>query len=273
MSKPPKINPFLIRNNPKQWEEYAYDILNEIESLDRDFELETVISKPKLMSEPKNIYQALLEQLPEMDPDWRVFFDANLPLIKDIVNQIPLDEKVYPPPEQVFRFATTPLKSQRVLIFGQDPYHGQGQACGLAFSVNEGVRLPPSLVNIFKELYSDLGIASTSGDLSTWASRGVLLLNTSLTVVEGQANSHAALWQPFTQKLVKFLSEELLELVVVCWGNSAIRAARIFKTQPKLTSPHPSPFSAHTGFFGSKPFSQVNAILKQQGHFPINWRT
>ena len=187
-------------------------------------------------------------------------------------------ETVFPPRGDWFAaLELTPPERVRAVILGQDPYHGPGQAMGLAFSVPRGVQLPPSLRNIYKELESDLHCpAPEDGDLTFWAEQGVLLLNTVLTVAEGRANSHARLgWQRFTDELIGALARLPQPIAFVLWGAQAQQKAAL--AQPSagprlvLTAPHPSPLSAHRGFFGSKPFSQVNAFLRAQGEAEIRW--
>ncbi len=177
----------------------------------------------------------------------------------------------------------TPLDAVKVVILGQDPYHGPGQAHGLCFSVPEGVKLPPSLRNIYKEMADDLGIAPPiSGDLSGWAKQGVLLLNNTLTVEEGQAGSHAGKgWEAITDAVVAAVAERDAPAVFILWGGHAQgKAARIVqlaegspgaKRHLILKSPHPSPLSAHRGFFGSKPFSRTNAFLRSEGLGAVDW--
>ena len=187
---------------------------------------------------------------------------------------------IYPPRGQRLRaLELTPLDQVKVVILGQDPYHGPGQAHGLCFSVPEGVRVPPSLANIYKELRDDLGVAiPPHGNLEQWARQGVLLLNTSLTVEAGRAGSHAGKgWEAITDAAVAAVAAREAPSVFVLWGNHArTKAARIAELGPGtrhlvLTSPHPSPLSAHAGFFGSKPFSKANAFLEAQGRRPIDW--
>lgn len=185
---------------------------------------------------------------------------------------------VYPPREQVFAaLELTPPEQVRVVILGQDPYHEPGQAHGLAFSVPEGVRVPPSLVNIYKERQNDLGIPpSTDGDLTRWARQGVLLLNTVLTVERGRANSHRDLgWQGFTDHLVEQLALLPQPMAFLLWGAQAQRKATVAAASPYprliLQAPHPSPLSAYRGFFGSRPFSQINAFLREYGEKEILW--
>lgn len=183
---------------------------------------------------------------------------------------------VYPHPSNIFRaFDLCPFEKTKVVILGQDPYHGPGQANGLCFAVNPGVPAPPSLQNIFKELETDLGHAvSRDTDLSRWAEQGVLLLNATLTVRAGQANSHAGKgWEQLTDAVVKKLAEEREHLVFILWGNYARKkGAHIDRARHLvIESAHPSPLSAHAGFFGSKPFSKANAYLEANGKVPIAW--
>ena len=183
-------------------------------------------------------------------------------------------EIVYPPKGYVFNaFKLTPLSDVRVVILGQDPYHGAGQAMGLAFSVPDGTALPPSLRNIYKELHNDLGIKRTSGCLMDIAKQGVLFLNASLTVRESQPNSHSTFgWHTFTDNVIKYLNQKESQVIFVLWGNFAKNKAS-FITNPVhkiLTSAHPSPLSAHA-FLGNKHFSKINALLAQYGHPPIDW--
>lgn len=183
---------------------------------------------------------------------------------------------VYPPGNLIFNaYDTTPFDDVRVVILGQDPYHGPGQAHGLCFSVPEGVPNPPSLQNIFKEMADDLGIpAPRSGDLSHWAKQGVLLLNTTLTVRQGTPFSHVGRgWEEFTDATIRKLSEQREGLVFVLWGSHAQKKLPLIDTRKHLVirSAHPSPLSAYRGFFGSKPFSKINAWLKSKGGAEIEW--
>lgn len=184
---------------------------------------------------------------------------------------------IYPPRERVFAaFDLTPFDAVQVIILGQDPYHGEGQAQGLAFSVGAGVRLPPSLRNIFKEYVQDLDLPMPqSGDLSSWAERGILLLNTVLTVEDGRPASHAKRgWEKLTACAVKALAEKRQHLAFILWGDKAQAQAQYIDPKRHLivSSPHPSPLSAHRGFFGSRPFSQVNNYRKALGMPAIDWR-
>jgi uracil-DNA glycosylase len=183
---------------------------------------------------------------------------------------------VYPNPKHVFRaFEETPFEKVKVVILGQDPYHGEGQANGLCFAVNPGVRPPPSLQNIFKELESDLGRpVERDPDLSRWAKQGVLLLNATLTVNARTPGSHQGRgWERFTDAVIQRLNDEREHLVFILWGNYAKqKGAHIDRSKHcVIESAHPSPFSAHSGFFGSKPFSKANAYLIQHGGTPIEW--
>ncbi|MBN8846169.1 MAG: uracil-DNA glycosylase [Sphingomonadales bacterium] len=188
---------------------------------------------------------------------------------------------IYPRPRDWFAaLDATPPQDVRVVILGQDPYHGPGQAHGLCFSVQPGVRTPPSLVNIYKEMNSDLGIApARHGYLKHWAAQGVLLLNNCLTVEAGLAASHQGKgWEKFTDAAVASVAADPAPKVFILWGSHAQRkAANVPGLGPDgphliLRAPHPSPLSAHNGFFGSKPFSQTNAFLEAQGRGPIDWR-
>lgn len=185
---------------------------------------------------------------------------------------------VYPPEHEVFSaFALTPPERVRVVILGQDPYHEPGQANGLAFSVRTGVKLPPSLVNIYKERQNDLGIPpSANGDLTHWARQGVFLLNAVLTVEQGKANSHKGFgWQEFTDRVVESIAGLPQPIAFVLWGAQAQKKAAAAAASPYprliLQAPHPSPLSAYRGFFGSRPFSQINDFLAAHGENAIDW--
>lgn len=184
--------------------------------------------------------------------------------------------KVYPPAGKIFSaFDTTPFESVKVVIIGQDPYHGPGQANGLCFSVNPGIDIPPSLRNIFQEIHTDTGNpVPGSGDLSRWAAQGVLLLNASLTVREHQPKSHAGLgWETFTDAAVHALAENREGIVFLLWGSDAIRKGAFIDRSRHLvlTAPHPSPLSAYRGFFGCRHFSKANEYLTAHGKTPVNW--
>jgi uracil-DNA glycosylase len=196
--------------------------------------------------------------------------------LTDFVKKEYLSGTVYPLPKDIFRaFELCPFDKVKVVILGQDPYINQGEAIGLSFAVNEGVRLPPSLRNIFKEIEEDLGTKpNQSGDLSRWAKQGVLLLNATLTVRAKSSNSHQGKgWEKFTDAVIKVLSEERENLVFILWGNYAKqKGAHIDRSKHcVIESTHPSPFSAHNGFFGSKPFSKTNEYLRNHKIEPIDW--
>ena len=195
--------------------------------------------------------------------------------IKDIVRSEYNNKIIYPPANRVFyAFRETSYKDTRVVILGQDPYHGEGEAHGLSFSVREGVKMPPSLLNIFKELESDLGIKRTKTDLTDWAENGVLLLNSIMTVVKDSPLSHKDKgWEIFTDRLIELLGEREEPLVFIFWGSYARSKKNLIKNKKHLIieSVHPSPLSAHRGFFGSKPFSKTNEFLSKNNIEPINW--
>lgn len=184
---------------------------------------------------------------------------------------------IYPIKNNIFNaLKLTPYSNVKVVIVGQDPYHGEGEAHGLSFSVQKGIKLPPSLQNIYKEIYDDLGIIEPNcGDLTKWAEEGVLLLNSSLTVEKDKANSHQNIgWSNFTDYIIKVLNQKEEPVVFILWGNFA-KSKRKFITNKHhliLTSTHPSPFSAHNGFFGSHLFSKTNEFLDKNGLDPINWQ-
>lgn len=184
---------------------------------------------------------------------------------------------IYPAAEHWFAaYDTTPFAAVKVVILGQDPYHGPGQAHGLCFSVPPGVAIPPSLVNIYRELESDLGIPpARHGCLTHWAEQGVLLLNTTLTVERGRAASHhGSGWERFTDRTIAALDAHREGIVFILWGSHAQKKGAFIDTRKHLVikSPHPSPLSAHRGFFGSRPFSRANAWLVAHGQSPIDWR-
>ncbi len=184
---------------------------------------------------------------------------------------------IYPTQNNIFNaLKLTPYSNTKVVIVGQDPYHGENQAHGLSFSVQKGVQLPPSLKNIYKEIYDDLGIEEPNcGDLTKWAKEGVLLLNSSLTVIKDMPNSHQNIgWSNLTDYIIKVLNQKEEPVVFILWGNFA-KSKKQFITNKKhliLESTHPSPFSASSGFFGSHPFSKTNAFLDAHGLEPINWQ-
>ncbi len=183
---------------------------------------------------------------------------------------------IYPPTEEIFSaFNYTPFSELKVVIMGQDPYHGAGQSHGLAFSVKEGIKIPPSLRNIFKELYSDVGMEiPTSGYLESWAKNGVLLLNATLTVKANNAGSHQKKgWETFTNEAIKIISEKKENVVFLLWGKYAQSKENLINQEKHyiLKAVHPSPLSAYGGFFGCKHFSKTNKILKQNNISSINW--
>ena len=189
-------------------------------------------------------------------------------------------KQIFPPRGQrLAALALTPLEAVRCVILGQDPYHGEGQAHGLAFSVQDGVKVPPSLVNIYKELESDLGLPRpATGNLAKWAQQGVLLLNNTLTVESGLAGSHAGRgWDAITDAAVAAVAERDVPTVFILWGSHAKKKASRIPALSRnsahlvLSSAHPSPLSAHNGFFGSRPFSQANAFLEANGRGAIDW--
>ena len=187
-------------------------------------------------------------------------------------------KKIYPDMYDIFNaLKLTAYQDVKCVILGQDPYHGEGQAHGLSFSVRKGIQPPPSLVNIFKEIYDDLGIDNrgTHGELTAWAKQGVLLLNAALTVRAGQANSHRGMgWEQVTDSIIRLLNQRAQPVVFILWGGNA-RAKASLITAPQhliLQCPHPSPLSAYHGFFGCKHFSKTNAFLQQNNMTPIDWR-
>ena len=205
--------------------------------------------------------------------------EFNKPYFTKIRNYIREEYKVktiYPPAKDIFRaFDSTPFDKVKVVIIGQDPYHGEGQAHGLCFSVNDNTDIPPSLRNIFKEIEEDLGIPlPTTGNLQNWANQGVLLLNNVLTVEKGKAHSHKGVgWEEFTAKAIQKLSSDRHGLVFLLWGNSAQEKETLIDLDRHLVlkSVHPSPLSAYNGFFGCKHFSQTNKYLEVTNKKPIDW--
>lgn len=216
-----------------------------------------------------------------IEPSWKNVLEGEFdkPYFKELTDFVKSEygkETVYPAPNDIFRaFELCPFESVKVVILGQDPYHAVGQANGLSFAVNEGVRLPPSLRNMYQEIENDLGAKpNPSGDLSRWARQGVLLLNATLTVRASSPGSHQKQgWELFTDAVIRVLSEKRDGLVFILWGNYAkAKGAHIDRdTHHVIESPHPSPFSAHNGFFGSKPFSKTNTYMKERGVTPIDW--
>lgn len=219
----------------------------------------------------------------DLDPSWKPFLEEEFkkPYMKDLLSFLNLERKkgkvIYPLEENILEaFRLTPFKSVKVVIIGQDPYHGKDQAHGLAFSVQKGVKIPPSLVNIFKELKDDLGLdIPKDGLLKSWAQQGVLLLNTVLTVEEGLAGSHHKKgWEQFTDKVIEVLNTEKKNIVYILWGSPAQKKASHVNPINNLIlkSVHPSPLSVYRGFIGSKPFSTTNSYLIKHGISEINWK-
>ena len=219
----------------------------------------------------------------ELHPSWQQVLGEELqqPYMQELRNFLRAEKQagkeIYPPSPLIFNaFNHTPFDQVRVVIIGQDPYHGPGQAMGLSFSVPQGVKVPPSLVNIYKELGTDLGLQmSGSGDLTPWADRGVLLLNATLTVEAGKAGSHQKKgWEQFTDAAIQALNEQREGLVFVLWGSYAQKKGRVIDSERHLVlkSAHPSPLSAYRGFFGSRQFSQINQYLSANGQAAIEWQ-
>ncbi len=217
----------------------------------------------------------------KIEPSWheRLASQWEMPYFKqltDFVREQYRTHTVFPPGSKIFAaFDACPFDKVKVVILGQDPYHDVGQANGLCFSVNPGIPMPPSLVNIFKEIRDDIGTEMpATGDLSRWAHQGVLLLNATLTVEAHRAGSHQGKgWEEFTDEVIMRLANDREGIVFLLWGAYAIKkGAFIDRTRHLvLTSPHPSPLSAHRGFFGNKHFSRANAYLVERGQSPIEW--
>ena len=195
--------------------------------------------------------------------------------IKEFIKEERLIKTIYPSANDLFNaFKLTDFKDIKVVILGQDPYHGEKEAMGLSFSVRRGVRTPPSLRNIFKELKDDLNITRTDTDLSDWAKQGVFLLNTVLTVEKDKANSHKEIgWEIFTDYVISQIDEKLDNVVFILWGRQARDKKKIMSNKNNyiIESAHPSPLSAYHGFFGSKPFSKTNNYLEEHNKKKINW--
>lgn len=218
----------------------------------------------------------------QLDESWKAVLQSEFE--RDYMRQLReflLAEKqagrtVYPPGSEIFAaLDSTPFDQTRVVILGQDPYHGPNQAQGLCFSVRQGVAVPPSLRNIYKELAADLNVPIPAhGDLGAWAKQGVLLLNAVLTVRAGEANSHQGKgWEIFTDRVIASLNEQRQHLVFILWGSYAQKKGSMIDQNRHfvIRSPHPSPLSAHRGFFGSQPFSRCNEYLRKTGQQEINW--
>ena len=221
--------------------------------------------------------------MPPITNDWQQPLEVEFkkPYYKDLYKKV-LEEyrsrQIFPNPDDIFNaFHLTPLKDVKVVILGQDPYHNDGQAHGLCFSVKPDVEVPPSLVNIYKELQDDLGCyIPNNGYLVKWAEQGVLLLNTVLTVRAHQANSHQNIgWEEFTDAVIRIVDKQEQPIVFLLWGRPAPMKKKLLTPNPNhliLEAPHPSPLSAYRGFFGCKHFSQTNAFLEAHGAAPIDWQ-
>lgn len=220
-------------------------------------------------------------RIPDIEEGWQEvladeFANPYMAELKEFLVRDAESHRIYPPPGDVFNaLSLTPFEMTRVVILGQDPYHGPGQAHGLCFSVPEGIDPPPSLKNMFKEIHSSLGVdVPASGDLTPWACQGVLLLNTTLTVRHKSPASHAGQgWETFTDAVIRALNDRRAGVVFMLWGSHARRkAAMIDRTRHfVLEAPHPSPLSAHRGFFGCNHFAICNDLLTSQGLDPIDW--
>ncbi|PPF76105.1 uracil-DNA glycosylase [Pseudoclavibacter sp. Z016] len=220
-----------------------------------------------------------LGDLHRLDPGWARALEPATGRLEEIAERLKLEEDAgrgfLPAPEHILRAFEAPLDDVRVLIVGQDPYPTPGHPIGLSFATDRHVRpLPRSLANIYRELHDDLGIeAATTGDLSRWSAQGVLLLNRVLTVGAGTAGSHRAFgWQSVTDLAIEALVARQRPLVAILWGKDAQALAPLLGETPTLVSAHPSPLSASRGFFGSRPFSRTNELLRQQGADPVDWR-
>lgn len=220
--------------------------------------------------------------MPPISNDWAKYLQSEYkkPYYKDLyfkINEEYRTKKIFPPADDIFNaFHLTPLANVKAVILGQDPYHNDGQAHGLCFSVKPPVEPPPSLINIYQELHDDLGCyIPNHGYLNKWAEQGVLMLNTVLTVQAHRANSHRGIgWEEFTDAAIRILNEQDRPIVFLLWGRPAQMKAKMLNNPNHLIlkAPHPSPLSAYRGFFGSRPFSQTNNFLKEHGVEPIDWQ-
>ena len=217
----------------------------------------------------------------KIEPSWKAALEEEFdkPYFIELIKQVResyLNKTVYPPPKFIFNaFELCPFAQVKVVVLGQDPYHGIGQAHGLAFSVPDGIKVPPSLQNIYKEIKDNLGVEMpTSGNLERWAKQGVLLLNATLTVEENNAGSHQGLgWEIFTDSVIKTISDQKKHVAFLLWGRYAQAKENLIDVSKHLVlkAPHPSPFSAHSGFFGCKHFSKTNEYMKLNEVKPIEW--
>lgn len=226
----------------------------------------------------------LSTQINNLKTNWKPLLqEINAPLIPKLDTFLAEEKRVfskhlacYPPEEMMLNaFNHFDVEGTRVVILGQDPYIREGQAMGLSFSVPDETKLPPSLKNIYSEMESDLGgMLRTGGNLTDWVDQGVMLLNTALTVREGESNSHASEWQPFTDNVIKVISDRCDHVVFLLWGKPAQRKEKLIDSEKHcvIKSSHPSPLSAYRGFFGSKPFSRTNEALVEFGYEPIRWK-
>lgn len=219
----------------------------------------------------------------KIEPGWAKILEQEFdkPYFVDIVNFLKAEKSagkiIYPPGPEIFNaFALTSFDNVKAVLLGQDPYHGAGQAHGLCFSVRKGITVPPSLVNIYKELKADLDIDPPGhGFLEQWAQRGLLMLNASLTVEAGKPMSHSKIgWEQFTDAVIRTVSDKKEGVIFILWGKFAQQKETLIDTSKHfvLKAAHPSPFSATAGFFGSRPFSRTNKLLQEQGKEPINWQ-
>ncbi len=227
------------------------------------------LTPPKLVKKVKIEDSWYLQLKKEFDKDYWI-------KLSDLTRKNYRSKTIFPKPALLFNaFNSTPFEKIKIVIIGQDPYHGEGQANGLSFSVNSGIKIPPSLLNIYKELQEDLNIpVAKSGNLQAWADQGVLMLNSVLTVEKDKPNSHKDIgWEFFTERCIELISSKLDNVVFILWGKQAQALSKNIDNKKHLilTSVHPSPLSAHRGFFGSKPFSTANNYLKENGRKPINW--
>ncbi|WP_213021007.1 uracil-DNA glycosylase [Siminovitchia terrae] len=217
-----------------------------------------------------------------LDNDWAPLLEEEFQKpyylsLREFLKKEYMEESVYPSMHDIFNaLKFTPFHKVKVVLLGQDPYHGHGQAHGLSFSVKPGVKTPPSLKNIFKELQEDVGCRiPNNGCLEKWANEGILLLNTVLTVRAGEAHSHRGKgWETFTDKVISLVNERETPVIFILWGKPAQEKIRLIDTTKHtiIKSPHPSPFSANRGFFGSRPFSKTNECLLGLGEKPIEWQ-